>query len=103
LGGRRRHANKGGDCGSLALALALGRWLDPRREDYLGLGLGLELGSLKIRNEGGKGRAVYIHDLRLGRLDHPGNPEHSNMKNYNHHNGCKSKVYNIRDLHELFY
>jgi hypothetical protein len=97
LGGRRRHANKGGNCGSLALAL--GRWLYPRRKDYRGL----ELGSLKLRNEGGKGRAVYIHDLRLRRLDHSGNPEHSNMKNYNDHDCCKGKVYNIGDFHVILW
>jgi hypothetical protein len=74
-----------------------------RKDNNLRLGLGRDRRSLELRNEGGERGAVDIHDLRLGRLDRPGNPEYSNMKNYNHHNGCKGKVDNIRDFHVILW
>jgi hypothetical protein len=71
-----------------------------RKHDLLGRGrsLGLDNGFLDRMD----GCAVHIHDLRLGWLDHPGHPEHSNVKNHDNHDCGEGKVYDIRDLHELF-
>jgi hypothetical protein len=83
--------------------MSLSRRLYPWRKDNLRLGLGRGRRNLKFGNEGGERGAVNIHDLRLGRLDRPGNPEHTNMKNYNDHDRRKGKVDNIRDFHVILW
>jgi hypothetical protein len=76
----------------------LGRRLDTGREhDLRGRGSGRSRFLDRVDR-----RAVHIHNLRLGRLDHPGHPEHPNVKNHDNHDCGEGKVYDIRDLHELF-